>query len=171
MDNHGSHISLDSYEFCRANNIHVVSIPPHTSHKLQPLDLGFYHPLKKAFNIQCDKFLRTNRFKKISVYDIASISNEAYMNVATMEKGVPGVGAAGIFPYKPEKFSDLYFISENRIQTPVIINPENVDKPTNGGGDGNNAVTEEPANTNQARAENSQCSLKNTQLEFDRTLC
>jgi hypothetical protein len=168
MDNHGSHISLESYEFCRANYIHVVSIPPHTSHKLQPLDLAFYGPLKKAFNIQCDRFLRANRFEKISVYDIASIFNEAYMNVATMEKGVSGFGAAGIFPYKPEKFSDLDFVSENRIQTPLSIDPDNVDEPTNGDAvhDGNNAVTEELANTNQARVENSQCCLKTTDLNL-----
>ena len=131
LDNHGSHISLESYEFCRANHINVVSLPPHTSHKLQPLDLSFYGPLKKAFNIQCDRFLRANRFQKITVYDIASIFNEAYMNVATIEKGVSGFAASGIFPYKPEKFSDVDFICENTIQQPVIIDHENVDEPPN----------------------------------------
>ena len=34
-DNHTSHISLQAYEFCCANFIHMVSIRPNTSHKLQ----------------------------------------------------------------------------------------------------------------------------------------
>ncbi|XP_072397940.1 uncharacterized protein [Diabrotica undecimpunctata] len=35
MDNHGTHISLPCY-FCRSNHIHVVSFPPHSSHRLHP---------------------------------------------------------------------------------------------------------------------------------------
>lgn len=133
MDNHGSHITLESFEFCRANHIKVVSIPPHTSHRLQPLDLSFYSPLKKAFNTECDRFLRANRFQKITVYDIAYIFNEAYMKVATMEKGVSGFRTAGILPFNPEKFSDLDFLPEADIQQPVVIlDQDNVNESTIG---------------------------------------
>lgn len=112
MDNHYSHVTLESYEFCKAHHIQVVSIPPHTSHRLQPLDVSFYGPMKKAFNLECDRFLRTNRFQKISVYDIASIFNEAYMKMATMEKGVSAFRVAGILPFNPDKFSEVDFIPE-----------------------------------------------------------
>ena len=44
---------------------------------------------------------------------------------------VSGFAASGIFPYKPEKFSDVDFICENTIQQPVIIDHENVDEPPN----------------------------------------
>ncbi|KAG5896402.1 hypothetical protein JTB14_022490 [Gonioctena quinquepunctata] len=37
LDNNCSHVSLAAYDFCRANNI-MLSIPPHTSHRTQPLD-------------------------------------------------------------------------------------------------------------------------------------
>lgn len=46
LDNHESHISLKAYEFCRKNFIHVLTLPPHTSHRMQPLDLTFHGPLK-----------------------------------------------------------------------------------------------------------------------------
>lgn len=39
LDNHSTHSSLATYNFCRENGIKVVSIPPHTSHRLQPLDV------------------------------------------------------------------------------------------------------------------------------------
>lgn len=32
----------------------MVSIPPHTSHRLQPLDLTIFGPLSTAFNEACD---------------------------------------------------------------------------------------------------------------------
>jgi hypothetical protein len=54
LGNHASHISLHIRNYCRYNGIILVSIPRHTSHRLQPLDLTFYGPLKTAFNRECD---------------------------------------------------------------------------------------------------------------------
>lgn len=36
LDNHSSHISIPAIQFCRNNNIHLLSLPPHSSHKAQP---------------------------------------------------------------------------------------------------------------------------------------
>lgn len=120
LDNHGSHISLGSYHFCRKNHIHIVSIPPHTSHKIQPLDVSFYGPLKKAFNNECDKFMRANTYRKITPYDIAYIFNKAYIGVASIEKGVSGFESTGIFPPNRDKFKNHEFTSVKDIQAFVI---------------------------------------------------
>lgn len=45
LDNHSSHCTLTCYEYCRENGIVMRSFPPHTSHKLQPLDLTVFGPL------------------------------------------------------------------------------------------------------------------------------
>nr|CAH7744864.1 unnamed protein product [Callosobruchus chinensis] len=44
LDNNSSHISLEAYRLCRSKFIHMVSLPPHTSDHLQPLDLTFFGP-------------------------------------------------------------------------------------------------------------------------------
>jgi hypothetical protein len=44
LDNHISHCSLEAVIFCRENHITLLSIPPHGSHKIQPLDCGFFGP-------------------------------------------------------------------------------------------------------------------------------
>lgn len=49
LDNHESHISLQAWDYCRGNGIVVVSLPPHCSHKCQPLDLSVFGPLKTAY--------------------------------------------------------------------------------------------------------------------------
>src|SRR5688572_25364173 len=41
LDNHASHRTLDAVNLARSNGIAMLSIPPHTSHKIQPLDRIF----------------------------------------------------------------------------------------------------------------------------------
>ncbi|KOC63741.1 hypothetical protein WH47_02280 [Habropoda laboriosa] len=37
LDNHKSHISIESYSFCRKYGIIMLSLPPSTSHRLHSL--------------------------------------------------------------------------------------------------------------------------------------
>ena len=45
-DGHSSHISMEVIELARCNNIHVLCLPSHTTHLLQPLDVGVFKSLK-----------------------------------------------------------------------------------------------------------------------------
>ncbi|XP_072384505.1 uncharacterized protein [Diabrotica undecimpunctata] len=36
MDNHESHLSVEGLDYCKENGITVLTLPPHTSNKLQP---------------------------------------------------------------------------------------------------------------------------------------
>lgn len=58
LDNHGSHISLKAYEFCKEHNIVMLSLPPHTLLRMQPLDVTFFGQLKAAFRKECDIFIK-----------------------------------------------------------------------------------------------------------------
>ncbi|KAI4828179.1 hypothetical protein KUCAC02_022291 [Chaenocephalus aceratus] len=46
LDNHESHISLKSVTIAKENGVIMLTLPPHTSHRLQPLDKTVYGPLK-----------------------------------------------------------------------------------------------------------------------------
>lgn len=54
LDNHSSHVSLTPVEYCKASGIVLLTLPPHTSHKLQPLDRCLYEPLKRHFSKAMD---------------------------------------------------------------------------------------------------------------------
>lgn len=129
LDNHSSHKNYDVYNFCRENGIHIVSLPPHTSHRLQPLDVSFYGPLKTAFNRECGLFLKahSNTQTKITQYDLAEIFNRAYIRTATLEKGVSGFQSAGIYPLNPNKFNRDDFLEPQEIEVPVVIDEDIVD--------------------------------------------
>lgn len=112
MDNHNSHSTLEAWELAKKNNVIMLTIPPHTSHRLQPLDVTFYSPLKKAYNKECDMYMKSKNLTKISHYEIAGLLNKAYMRVANIEKGVSGFRVTGIFPMRPSVFCDEDFIDE-----------------------------------------------------------
>ena len=48
LDGHSSHLSAEFDTFCKKNAIICLCMPPHTSHLLQPLDVGVFGPLKRA---------------------------------------------------------------------------------------------------------------------------
>lgn len=140
LDNHGSHINLPAYDFCKKNNIIMLSLPPHTSHRMQPLDVTFFGPLKQAFKRECDLFMKSNSLIKITPYDLAELFNKAYSIVATIQKGVSGFSSTGIYPMNPNVFTEEDFFAANTFATddtntisPVVIEM--------------NSTSEEPSNS------------------------
>jgi hypothetical protein len=57
LDNHVSHCIVAAVVFCRENHITLLSLPPHASHKLQPLDMGIFCTLKAAYSQEVDREL------------------------------------------------------------------------------------------------------------------
>jgi hypothetical protein len=57
IDGHESHNSLEFQDFCKTNNIITLCMPPHSSHLLQPLDVGCFAPLKKAYGTQIGELI------------------------------------------------------------------------------------------------------------------
>jgi len=43
LDGHVSHINYKFLTFCEANHVAVFCLPPHSTHLLQPLDVGLLH--------------------------------------------------------------------------------------------------------------------------------
>jgi hypothetical protein len=49
LDGHGSHGTPEFDAFCKEKNIITLCMPAHSSHLLQPLDVGCFSPLKSAY--------------------------------------------------------------------------------------------------------------------------
>ncbi|KAG7294875.1 hypothetical protein JYU34_002823 [Plutella xylostella] len=121
LDNHASHISLSVYEYCKSNHIHMLSLPPHTSHRMQPLDVSFFGPLKMAYKKECDLFLKSHLAEKITPYDVASLVRKAFNNVASISKGESGFRSTGIFPLNPEVFTEEDFLAAETLQSETVV--------------------------------------------------
>ncbi|RPB10742.1 DDE-domain-containing protein [Morchella conica CCBAS932] len=61
MDGHGSHLT---YEFCSydlSHEIYFICFPAHSTHLLQPLDVGFFSPLQHYYGKAADTHIRETR--------------------------------------------------------------------------------------------------------------
>jgi hypothetical protein len=135
MDNHLTHTTLKAFDFCKENGIVVVSLPPHTSHRMQPLDVSFYGPLKSAYNQECGVFLKMNSYEKILQDNVASLFTKAYGRVATIEKAVKGFQSTGIFPFDKNIFPDEDFAPPNE-NAPIpgnVTPPQDIHRPSTSG--------------------------------------
>ncbi|XP_065561220.1 uncharacterized protein LOC136027698 [Artemia franciscana] len=90
LDNRSTHYSAEARDTCKEKGIVMVSLPPHTSHRFQPLDEVFYSPLKAAYKRKCDMFIETMNIVKITPYDVAEIFNKAYEPVTTIAIATSG---------------------------------------------------------------------------------
>ena len=112
-ENYSSHISLKIFYFLRTNGIKFVTIPPHTSHRLQPLDVSFFKPLKINYAENVCLWLMQNSGKVVTPSRVAGIFSKAYLSICRMKLAVSGFAATGIFPFNRNIFTPEDFIADN----------------------------------------------------------
>jgi hypothetical protein len=61
VDGHSSHVNMAFINKCDQNRILVLILPPHSTHRLQPLDVGLFRPLACKYSQQISK-LMSNSF-------------------------------------------------------------------------------------------------------------
>ena len=60
LDGHSSHTkNIEAIQYARDHGVVIFSLPPHTTHRLQPLHRVFYKSLMTYYNPECDSWLRT----------------------------------------------------------------------------------------------------------------
>jgi hypothetical protein len=61
FNGHSSHESEEADQVAEENNIQFIRLPSHTTHKLQPLDVGVFGPMQAAWRKQSKEYtLRTS---------------------------------------------------------------------------------------------------------------
>lgn len=98
LDNHESHLS-------------IAGLPPHCTHKLQPLDRSVFGPFKKYINSNCDLWITSNPGKTMSIYDIPGIVAKALPSAATVSNIRAGFKVTGILPMDRNIFTDADYVA------------------------------------------------------------
>ena len=121
LDNHESHLSIALIDYCRDNGIVLLTLPPHCSHKLQPLDRTVFGPFKKYVNTASDDWIKSNPGKTMCIYDIPGIVKKALPLAATPTNVQKGFQVCRICPFDREIFSadDFLAISVTNRPDPI----------------------------------------------------
>lgn len=121
MDNYESHKYLPALELASKNHVIFISLAPHTTHRMQPLDFCVYGPLKTYFEQSLATFQKEHVGRIVYQKDVAGIFGPAYMQAATTHNAVSGFEKTGLWP--PNRFiiDDADFlpatIMENLLET------------------------------------------------------
>ncbi|XP_076803114.1 uncharacterized protein LOC143447068 [Clavelina lepadiformis] len=124
LDNDVSHLTLPAIEFARQNGIIMLSIPPHTSHRLQPLVRTFFGPLKTYYHQAIDHWMITNYGKCVQSSQVCGFFCTAYSKAATVQKAVNGFKSAGIMPFNPDIFDETDFPPSMVTEIHAVDSPE-----------------------------------------------
>ena len=102
IDGHESHVSAEFQAFYKEKNIITVSIPPHSSHLLQLLDVKCFGPLKRAYGREIEGFMKAH-VNHITKAEFLIAFQAAFAKVFTPENVKAGFSGAGLLPLDPEK--------------------------------------------------------------------
>ena len=58
LDGHGSHATMEFIDYCNDNKILLATFPSHSTHTLQPLDVGMFKPLSEAYSTELANYLQ-----------------------------------------------------------------------------------------------------------------
>lgn len=89
----------------------MVTLPPHTSHKLQPLDRSVFGPFKHFYNAAADDHMVTHPAEPITIYDIPALAAQAYPRAFNPMNIQKGFACTGIYPFNSNMFGEEDFLS------------------------------------------------------------
>ena len=119
LDGHATHTkSLELIDLARENGVIMLCLPPHCTHRLQPLDITFMKPLSVYYEQEVKKWLRQNPGRVVTQFQIAQLFGKAYLRSATMITAINGFSTPGIYPLQRNVFSEADFLAAEATDIP-----------------------------------------------------
>lgn len=110
LDNHESHLSIQALDLAKAAGVTVLTLHPHTTARMQPLDVGLNAPFKAFYNSAVDSWLTQHPGRALTIYNVAECVGIAYMRAMTPINITNAFKKCGIFPYDDQIFTDIDFM-------------------------------------------------------------
>ena len=120
IDGHESHNSKAFQNLCKEYKILALCMPSHASHLLQPLDVGCYSPLKKAYGAELSGLAR-QRITHIDKVEFLRAFRAAHDAVFRQENILSSFRGAGLVPFNPQAVIDKLDV---KLRTPTPPAPD-----------------------------------------------
>jgi len=122
FDGHGSHVTVRMIELARKCGVHLFCLPPHTTHKLQPLDVGVFGPLQRAWRKNCEEFSAVHGrgiTKPEFIKEYMKVRDDTF----TPELIATAWRKTGLYPFNPNVFTELDYSPSQMTSTEVHYPP------------------------------------------------
>ncbi len=125
MDGHSSHVFPEMIRTAADEGIVLFTLPPHTTHLLQPLNKGPFSPLKAEWRKSVHRFITSNPGRTGSRYDFSSLFSESWYAAMSAKNVAAGFRFCGVYPLNKNavfaKKEDELIKPANRIKS--ILSP------------------------------------------------
>ena len=98
LDGHNSHVTLEVARLAKTVGLDLITLPSHTSHALQPLDVAVFKPFKQFFREYRDYWMSRNLDQPASKEILAQWVSLALRKALSPSNIQAGFRGAGIFP-------------------------------------------------------------------------
>ena len=120
LDGHSTHVrNLDVINKAWDHGVVIICLPPHCSHKMQPLDVSFMKPLSTYYNAEVSKWLRNDPGRTVSTFQVAQLLTPAFQKAATALTAANGFRKTGLWPVNRDIFEDHEFAPSDRSYRPT----------------------------------------------------
>lgn len=100
VDGHSSHATFETVNFCREKQIILVSLPPNSTHFMQPLDVAFFGPMKAAWQENLKMWRFENQGAMITRADFAPLLEKTLNSMENVEEMlINGFRKCGLVPF------------------------------------------------------------------------
>ena len=102
VDGHNSHMNLQFVEECDKLRIILIILPPHSTHRLQPLDVGLFGPLSTRYTNKLNMLM----FNSLGLVNVSKrlfwqLFWPAWQEAFTPDNIASAWKATGFFPFHP----------------------------------------------------------------------
>ena len=135
LDGHSSHTkNVRLIEKAKANNIIIISLPSHCTHRLQPLDVSVFKSVNSNYNKCVQAWLRQHPGRAVTEFQISTLFGSAFMKAAKVSNAISGFRKCGINPFNPHIFTDEDFAAADVTDMPIPadVTPRHQSNPTPG---------------------------------------
>ncbi|KAF1985061.1 DDE-domain-containing protein, partial [Aulographum hederae CBS 113979] len=104
IDGHGSHLNIPSIKYALDHRIIPAAYPPHSTHRLQPLDASLFSPLAVYYSQNLNNHLhQTQGLSEVTKHDFLRLFWPAYLRAFTKSNILSGWRRTGLLPFDPEE--------------------------------------------------------------------
>ncbi len=119
IDGHESHLSYEFNKLCKEKRIVTLCMPPHSSHLLQPLDVGIFSPLKVAYGRQACELMKVH-INHITKIEFLPCYKAAFSEVFTERNILASFRGAGLVPHDPDTVLSKLDVRLKTPEQPIV---------------------------------------------------
>ncbi|KAF2836603.1 putative pogo transposable element [Patellaria atrata CBS 101060] len=102
LDGHGSHVTMKFIDFALSHRILLAVFPPHSTHRLQPLDVSLFAPLAQYYSQELDIFIHDSEgLCSVTKRDFFRLFWPSFQKAFAEKNVLSGFRKTGLSPFNP----------------------------------------------------------------------